>query len=445
MPPLDWVTGDALGLSIPAHKEALLPDAARFLSEALHLSGVLAADNCVVEITQSTEVLSGGTGRKLMLSVAYERPDPGLHRDLFVKFSRDFADAIRDRSRAMMESEVRVAALSQLPGFPIHVPKCYFADYHAATGTGILITERVAFGKGGIEPLHIKCMDYEMERPLEHYRTIVTALARLAGAHKAGRLPESIAWQFPFDREKLMAADRIPYNATRLQNRVARYADFAAEFPQLVPEHIRSSQFIKEFRDAVARFSEHEQAIRQFLHGNPAFIALCHWNANIDNAWFWRNARGEMECGLMDWGRAGQMNIAAALYGSLSGAEPEVWDEHLDSLLQVFCEEFARCGAPALDANELTLHLHLFTAMMGLAYLMDAPPIIRAEIPDLANARSRFDPRFQQNENARVQMHMITMFLNQWQRHDFGALLDGVMDRIVSQARRCDQGPPSMA
>jgi hypothetical protein len=357
-----------------------------------------------------------------------------LHTELFVKFSRDFADEIRDRSRHMMEPEVRLAALSQQPGFPVRAPKCYFADYHAATGTGILITERVPFGRDGIEPLHNKCMDYEMERPVEHYRAIVTALARLAGTHKAGGLPQSVASQFPYSREQLIAADRIPYNASRLQNRVSRYGDFAAEFPQLFAGRIRSPQFIREFKDAVPRFLEHELAIRQFLHNEPDFIALCHWNANIDNAWFWRNADGVVECGLMDWGRAGQMNVAAALYGSLSSAEPEVWDEHLDSLLKLFTDEFARCGAPALDPEELKLHLHLFTAMMGLAYLMDAPPIIRKEIPDLTKATSRFDPRFQQNENARVQIHFITMLLHQWHKNDFGALPDRVIGRIARDA-----------
>jgi hypothetical protein len=404
------------------------------LTEAFHASGALASSNRVVDIIQWVESSTGGTGRKLILSVAYEHPDPSLHTELFVKFSRDFSDEIRDRSRHMMDFEVRVASLSQLPGFPVRVPKVYFADNHAASGTAILITERIAFGSKGIEPSLSKCMDYEIEKPLEHYQAIVTALARLAGTHKAGRLPESVASQFPFDRAQLIGADHIPYNASRLQNRVSRYADFAAEFPQLFAEPIRSPQFIQAFKNAVPRFLEHELAIRQFLHSEPNFIALCHWNANIDNAWFWHNADGVMECGLMDWGRAGQMNVAAALYGSLSGAEPELWDEHLDSLLKLFADEFARCGAPTLDPEELKLHLYLFTAMMGLAYLLDAPPIIRKEIPDLSAATSRFDPRFQQNENARVQIHFLTQLLHQWQKHDFGALPDRVVGRVADPA-----------
>ena len=91
------------------------------------------------------------------------------------------------------------------------------------------------------------------------------------------------------------------------------------------------------------RFLEHEVAIRQYLHSQPDFIALCHWNANIDNAWFWRNAQGELECGLMDWGRVGQMNVALAIFGALSGAEIELWNEHLTELLTLFVRR--RCEA----------------------------------------------------------------------------------------------------
>ena len=41
-------------------------------------------------------------------------------------------------------------------------------------------------------------------------------------------------------------------------------------------------------RDA-ARFLRHEAEVRRFLHADPRFVALSHWNTNIDNAWFWPN------------------------------------------------------------------------------------------------------------------------------------------------------------
>src|SRR3546814_6617522 len=49
-------------------------------------------------------------------------------------------------------------------------------------------------------------------------------------------------------------------------------------------------EFITRFEQEAQRFLEHETAIKCFLHADPKFIALCHWNAHIDNAWFWRDA-----------------------------------------------------------------------------------------------------------------------------------------------------------
>lgn len=62
--------------------------------------GVLAGDNAVAGIIAFGEVAGGSTGRKVALSVKYDRPQPGLHTDLFVKFSRDFDDPVRDREPA---------------------------------------------------------------------------------------------------------------------------------------------------------------------------------------------------------------------------------------------------------------------------------------------------------------------------------------------------------
>jgi hypothetical protein len=428
-----------LGLQIPAHSEALRAGGEPFLTEAFRTAGVLAADNRVTEITRFEECPGGSTGRKLLLSVAYQKPGPGLFTELFVKFSRDFNDAIRDRAKIQMEAEVRFALLSRSPGFPIAVPGCLFADYHQESGTGILITQRVVFGADGVERHYEKCLDYTMPEPLEHYQALIKAVARLAGTHRAGRLPggpDSIARQFPFDAGKLSVSDRVPYTARQLQNRVARYCEFAASFPQLLPKNLTSSAFTAQLAQQVARFPEHESAIKELLHSQPDFIALCHWNANIDNAWFWRNAEGELECGLLDWGHVSQMNVAMALWGCLSGTETALLENHLDALLALFVAKFQRCGGPAVDVEELKLHLHLYIATMGLAWLMDAPALIQAKIPDLAAIADRFDPRFSTNESARVQLQLMTTFLNLWQTQDFGSLLDRFLRREKDAAKR---------
>ena len=145
-----------------------------------------------------------------MLSVEYDKPRRGLHTDLFVKFSRDLDNPARDRGKTQMEPEVRFAALSRAPGFPIAVPSAQFGDYHRQTGTGMLITERIRFGDNGIERQYHKCLDYEMPEPLEHYRALLTALARLAGTHRSGRLPADLTAHFPLDVQAATVGERAP-------------------------------------------------------------------------------------------------------------------------------------------------------------------------------------------------------------------------------------------
>jgi hypothetical protein len=40
-----------------------------------------------------------------------------------------------------------------------------FATYHIDSGTGILISERIAFGHNRIEPAYAKCMDCTFPAP----------------------------------------------------------------------------------------------------------------------------------------------------------------------------------------------------------------------------------------------------------------------------------------
>jgi hypothetical protein len=211
-----WVTGDHFGLPIPADPAALRAGGTAFLSQAFRASAALTAGNAVTGISGFHEVPGGSTGRKLLLRIEYEKPYAQTHTDLFVKFSRDLENPIRDRGKTQMESEVLFASLSGAPGFPITVPAIQFADYHRATGTGIVITERIHFGANGIERQYHKCLDYEMPEPLDHYRALLTTLARLVGYHRSGRLRPEQSGQFPIDLQAAQVGKQVPLSADKL-------------------------------------------------------------------------------------------------------------------------------------------------------------------------------------------------------------------------------------
>ena len=416
------MVGDRYGLASPAEPAALESDGARFLTEAFRASGV-SRNNSITRVTGFREVAGGSTGRKAVLSVEYDESAPGLHTDLFVKFSRDFDDPARDRGKTQMEPEVRFAALSRAPGFPIAVPRALFGDYHRPSGTGILITERIRFGDSGIERQYHKCLDYEMPEPLEHYRALLTALARLAGNHRSGRLPAELTAPFPLDVAPATVGERAPLSVAKLERRVNQLAAFAQSDPGLLPAC--SPEFVTRLRADVPRFALHERTVAGLLAGDSDYVALCHWNANIDNAWFWHDTVGVLRCGLMDWGCVGQMNLGMAIWGAMSGAETDLWDSHLDELLQRFVIEFHRYGGPQLDPIRLRRHTLLYAAAMGVAWLLGVPALIRKRFEAIPDSRKH--PLIRDDEGVRAPLQMLSNLLFLWERHRVGELLDAAL------------------
>jgi hypothetical protein len=428
--PIDFVRGDDTGMMIPAHPDALRTGGVEFLTKAFQTFGALAADNRVTKITRFEKCPGGSTGQKLFLSVEYEKPSPELHTDLFVKFSRDFTDPIRDsRGKVEMTTEIGFAPITRQPGFPINVPVAYFADFHRDTYTGFVITQRIPFGVGKIEPHRHKAHDHKIPNPVEYYRAIMKALGRIAGSHRAGKLSPDVARRMPYD-PNARAMEKIHFDEAKLRSLVAEYADFCDKAPQLFPANIRTPEFIAKLERETVRFLKHEQDTNRFLQSNPDLIALCHWNANIDNAWFWRDEKGEVQVGLIDWGNVNQLNLSFPIWGCLSAANIEIWDDHLDELLGIFLGEIHRCGGPRIDIEELKLHLAIYMGHQGTAYFIASPGRILFRLPEAIHATSPRDPLLEKSETACNQIVITSACMNLWQRYDFGACLDRALARI---------------
>ncbi len=427
MQPSKTVRGDTSGLMIPADIGALLAAGPEFLTLAFRAFGSISQSNRVTGIVEVEPCAGGSTGHKFYLTLTYADDELGLDCRLFLKFSRDFGDERRDRQRTEMASEARFTALSRLPGMPIRVPLGYFADYHAASGTGIVITECVDFGVGGIEAHRAKTLDHEtMDTPIDYYRTSVTALARLAGAHKGGKLVDDIAARFPWD-PVAGSADPILYGEADLQKELDRCFAFALDCPQLLPEEVRRPEFFAQMKADATLIKRHEEQLQAYLCGNPEMIALCHWNAHIDNIWFWRDEAQALHCGLLDWGRVGQISFGSALWGGLSAAHHDIWDIHLDDLLALFVREYHASGGPLLDGDDLALHLSIHMAVMGVARVLAFPEIIAFRLPDCAKASGPRDPMFLTSAPARNCLSVYTVFLQHWRRQDFGSLVTRVL------------------
>lgn len=421
---IDLAQGDATGIAIPAHPDALREAGPEFLTKAFRAFGSISADNAVARIVASAPCSDGNSGDKLFLTLAYDRPDPALDTELFVKFSRDFADTFRDRRRYELEAEVRLAALSRHAAFPVAVAKPYFADFNHETGTGILITQRVPFGTDGVEPLCEKCMDHDLANPLEHYRATVTALAKLAAAQQSGRLSPEVDELFPWDAEAAIADLPIAWDEAGLRGAVARIREFVSGSPQLFPAAVAAPAFLDRLEAEALRLLRHQADIRRFLYTDPRFVALAHWNTNIDNAWFWRDAEGVLQAGLLDWGMVRRMNVGLSIWGGLSAAGPDMLEDGLEELMSLYASVLAAEGGAVIVPEELGVHFDLSLVLVGFAMMMDLPALVQARLPEAANASGPRDPLIRSDPVVRGFLYVATNFLNLWARRDFVASLE---------------------
>jgi hypothetical protein len=417
------VPGRFTGVDFPTGIAALVKAGPDWLTRAFHATGVLPADRRVVEIVRTQEFFGGGMGRKLILDVRYDAPADGLTERLFCKFPRDFGDPLRDLFGPLMEPEVRFALLSRRDDFPLTVPACFFGDYDAATRSGLLITARVPYGEGSVEPAHDKCLDYEVVDPLGHYQAVTRAMARLAAAHKGGRIGAEIDRQFPFDASGADLGSRIPYTAEELAAKLAALKSFAAAHPGFFPDGLGDPAFLDRFAGEAMAVLEMQDAIRRHLNGEADLITLCHWNMNLDNAWFWRDGKGALHVGLLDWGSVAQMNLAQSFFGMICAAETDFLDAHEDGLITLLLDEYRMLGGPAVDRAAFVRSLRLSQALLGVAWMLDAPALIEREVPEIADVRDRTDPRLRDVFLARAQLQLLIVLLNDWRREDIGGVL----------------------
>jgi hypothetical protein len=213
-----------------------------------------------------------------------------------------------------------------------------------------------------------------------------------------------------------------------MRDKVARIGALVASRPQLFPTAVTAPDFIGRLERDTLNVLTHEAEVRRFLHADPRFVALTHWNTNIDNAWFWRDAAGVLQCGLLDWGMVRQMNLAYGLWGGLSAADGAMLEAHLDDLLALFARELAGHGGPDLPLDRLALHFDLSVAMLGLALMIDLPALIETRLPEAVKADGPHDPLLRRDSVVHGFLHVATNFLDLWARRDFGASLDRMLE-----------------
>lgn len=390
---LEVAPGDYYGLKFPFTIDLLREFGTEFLTAAFRASGAISRDNQVTEMVLEPVTVMGASERAF-LTLTYAKSEPGIQTELFVKFPPQEAE-YKSTLSAMSQGEVAMQRFSRMEAFPVTAPKYYYGDYCSQTTNYILITERIRFGVPPIEPAYVKGYDDQIPEIEDHYRVLTKALARLVAAHKTGALGHDLEELFPFAR-----AARVFEPIDAPEAKIDRLIDFVGRVaPQLFQAEATTPEFLKQWRVDLLFGLAHKDAVISYLHKNVDYTGLCHPNLNPDNAWFWRDASGQLQVGLLDWGGAGQMSIAQALSGMLMMPNPAIYLKLQRDVIATFIREYVEKGGMILDANELTFQYKasVFSTAIYLILTVVVDFLFKFTDEDYKTMKDRFDSRLQES------------------------------------------------
>lgn len=439
--------GMLYGLEFPWTEATLVEWGPNWLTAAFHAAGTLDKGNQVTKIIpeEKVKVTTGNNGGKFLFEVRYKRVEAGLHTRLFAKVPFPLEGVTRsDRLSSSVNKqpqelyEINTYRLLEA-SLPLKTPRFYYGDICKESSNWILITECVPFSdkakinfgkptakKAPLKPFQIegpydKCVDHNLRGdPLEYYLVLVRGGAMIAGLYKAGKLGSREKLRDNFsDMEGLpIEAFGMHWAASGEDPRMFKpKVDLAITFisetgKKLFPGYVTDQAFLAKLRTILMTLNAYKAEISYWKHKDPDYVALTHQNMNVDNAYFWRDADGNLECGVFDWGAMGSNSLGHKLWWWLYCMDFEPFKAHLPKLLEVFSSSYQEFGGPALD-EELLRRMVMLTALEQMLGLAAAVPQILRMCPqrEWATIDDRYDPRIAENidgkSTLRLYLHVI--------------------------------------
>ena len=198
--------------------------------------------------------------------------------------------------------------------------------------------------------------------------------------------------------------------------------------PKIVPPETRDKAKLQKLREEICEAAPYLKDMSSTYQGNSSsFVAAMHVNLQADNAYFWRDEHGDLDCGVLDWGGFGRSPFCLTFIGCLAGATPDLLLAHEDGILQAFVDEYARCGGPLLDLKEVRLRFHLGY----ISFVYDSVQWLEREVykettrEELGSFETTLDENFQGRWATRCRCQtLIYAFTYYVKRGDFKATFD---------------------
>merc|ERR1712032_358307 len=154
-----------------------------------------------------------------------------------------------------------------------------------------------------------------------------------------------------------------------------------------------------------------------YANVEPLYHAMCHVNLAADNAFFWRDESGVLQCGMLDFGGSSFSNISTIMGLAWGMGEPEMLRDHWDDLTRAFLEGLHEGGSFAeVKFEDLSTAIRMSYAQqsvyLGGGQVMQLYKIYPKD--EWAKIKSRMDPKVNDAFLPRNYVRMIENALGNW-------------------------------
>jgi len=443
--------GMAYGMEFPWSEDTLEKMGPAWLTKAFHKVGSMPKDNKVTKIIlrNKIKITTGNNGGKFLFEVEYEKEDPNLHTKLFAKVPFALTGATKfDRMSSSVNKQpnelYEVNAYRLLEStLPMKTPRFYFGDISNETSNWIIITERIEFHdfEGNnfgppaptrpeplpafkIEGPYDKCIDYNLRGDSKEYYMLMTQVgAKMAGLAKAGAMG-SVELQKqsfghspdPTDLTKWRmnpgaATGQVPKQVDVMLNNALKF--WTGTGKAVFPEWVSSEKFGKKFKNTMLKVNAYSAELNYWMHMNTDYTSLGHMNLNVDNAYFWRDDEGKLDCGVFDWGGLSVASCGSKLWWWYYCMDYANFKDNIKEYLECYIDTYKEHCGLQLDKDEL-YDMVVISAIMQMAGLVSAVPQMTRMCPkkEWETIKDRYDPRIGANVDGKSTIRLYIHCMN---------------------------------
>jgi len=209
---------------------------------------------------------------------------------------------------------------------------------------------------------------------------------------------------------------------------------FSETAAALYPAYARTPEFKKKWTETMMTWSAYSAEVNYFKNTMMDYVALGHQNLNADNAYFWRDGEGKLDCGLYDWGGFGNSSLPHKLWWCFNCADFDQVQANLPHYIRLFLESYQEAGGPALDYDTFEMMV-LLTVIENTNFMVLAVPncFKMCQMKEFATIEDRHDPRIAENIHGKSTLRTTIHVLNNGVRAIEELKVDEVMQRFIQE------------